>query len=411
MRDKDLYAQILGIKSPWQVARVELALSAGEVTVHVEQEPDARQCCPICARVSPGYDSRTRRWRHLDTCQYKTILVADAPRVKCQEHGVVTVAVPWAAPGSGYTAMFEALVIDWLKEASTSAVARLMRLSWNAIDGMMQRAVKRGLSRREEQCVTQIGVDETAFKKRHDYVTIVSDQQAGTVLHVGSDRKKATLKAWYDGLTEGQRVAIESVSMDMWPAFINATLESLPGAQEKIAFDKFHVAKYLGEAVDKVRRQEHKALMAQGYEDLKGSKYDWLYNPANMTRKQKQRFKALRDSTLKTARAWAIKELAMSLWHYVSKTWARKAWEQWLSWAVRCRLNPIKAVAKTIKAHLWGILNAIVLKVSNGPAEGLNSRIKMLKVRSRGFRNKERFANAIYFHFGGLDLYPEGVIR
>ena len=227
----------------------------------------------------------------------------------------------------------------------------------------------------------------------------------------GSDRKKETLNDWYGGLTEEQRAAIESVSMDMWPAFINATLESIPGADEKIAFDKFHVAKYLGEAVDKVRRQEHKALMAEGYEDLKGSKYDWLYNPENMTHKHKVRFKALRESTLKTARAWAIKELAMSLWHYVSKTWARKGWEQWLSWAVRSRLNPIKKVAKTIKEHLWGILNAVVLKVSNGPAEGLNSRIKMIKVRSRGFRNKERFANAIYFHLGGLDLYPEGVVR
>jgi len=411
MRDKDLYAQILGIESPWQVSGVELALSEGEVTIYVEQEEGAAQCCPTCREASPGYDSRRRRWRHLDTCQYKTILVADVPRVKCKEHGVVTVSVPWAEPGSGFTAMFEALVIDWLKEASTSAVSRLMGLSWNAIDGIMQRAVERGLSRREELFPTHIGVDETAFKKRHDYVTVVSDQEAGTVLHVGSDRKKATLKAWYESLTEAQREAIESVSMDMWPAFINATLESLPGAEEKIAFDKFHVAKYLGEAVDKVRRQEHKALMAEGNEDLKGSKYDWLYNPENMTRKQQRRFKALRESTLKTARAWAIKELAMSLWHYVSKTWARKGWEQWLSWAVRSRLNPIKEVAKTIKEHLWGILNAVVLKVSNGPAEGLNSRIKMIKVRSRGFRNKERFANAIYFHLGGLDLYPEGVRR
>lgn len=319
--------------------------------------------------------------------------------------------VPWAELGSGVTSMFEALVIDWLKESSTSAVSRLMGLSWNAIDGIMQRAVKRGLSRRETLCVTQLGVDETAFKKRHDYVTIVSDQEEGTVLHVGNDRKKATLKGWYKSLTEEQREAIESISMDMWPAFINATLESLPGADEKIAFDKFHVAKYLGEAVDKVHRQEHKALMAEGYEDLKGSKYDWLYNPENMTHDQKKRFKALHDSTLKTARAWAIKELAMSLWHYVSKTWARKGWEQWLSWVVRSRLGPIKEVAKTIKEHLWGILNAIVLKVSNGPAEGLNSRIKMIKVRARGFRNKERFANAIYFHLGGLDLYPEGIVR
>ena len=411
MRDKDLYAQILGIKSPWQVADVELSVSKGEVTVQVEQEAGAKSCCPSCGKESPGYDSRRRRWRHLDTCQYKTILVADVPRVKCEEHGVVTVSVPWAEPGSGFTAMFEALVIDWLKEASTSAVSRLMGLSWNAIDGIMQRAVARGLSRREAVFPTQIGVDETAFRKRHDYVTIVSDQQEGNVLHVGSDRRKETLKAWYESLTEEQRESIQSVSMDMWPAYINATLENLPEAQEKIAFDKFHVAKYLGEAVDKVRRQEHKALMAEGYEDLKGSKHDWLYNPENMTRKQKIRFKSLRDSTLKTARAWAIKELAMSLWHYVSKTWARKGWEQWLSWAVRSRLEPIKEVARTIKEHLWGILNAVVLKVSNGPAEGLNSRIKMIKVRSRGFRNKERFANAIYFHLGGLNLYPEGLVR
>ena len=203
--------------------------------------------------------------------------------------------------------------------------------------------------------------------------------------------------------------AIESVSMDMWPAFINATLEMVPGAESKIAFDKFHVAKYLGEAVDKVRREEHRKLMKAGKADLKGTKYDWLSNPKNMTRRQKQRFKALRDSTLKTARAWAIKELAMSLWGYVSKTWARKGWARWLSWAVRCRLEPMKKVAKTIKKHLWGILNAIVLKVSNGPAEGINSRIKAIKVRSHGFRNKERFANAIYFHLGGLDLYPEAI--
>ena len=268
MRDKDLYAQILGIKSPWQVAAVELSVSEGEVTVQVEQVEGVKSCCPSCGKESPGYDLRRRRWRHLDTCQYRTILVADVPRVKCEEHGVVTVSVPWAEPGSGFTAMFEALVIDWLKEASTSAVSRLMGLSWNAIDGIMQRAVERGLSRREEVFPTQIGVDETAFRKRHDYVTVVSDQEAGSVLHVGSDRKKETLKAWYESLTEEQREAIESVSMDMWPAFINATLESLPGAEEKIAFDKFHVAKYLGEADDKVSRQELKALLAEGFEVL-----------------------------------------------------------------------------------------------------------------------------------------------
>jgi transposase len=132
-------------------------------------------------------------------------------------------------------------------------------------------------------------------------------------------------------------------------------------------------------------------------------------NPGNMSLGQWRDFKALRESTLKTARAWAIKEFAMSIWHYTSRTWAIKAWKRWLSWAVRCRLDPMKKVSRTIKAHLWGIINAVVLKVDNGGAESINSRIKMIKVRSRGFRSKSRFRNAIYFHLGGLDLYPDEI--
>ena len=156
--------------------------------------------------------------------------------------------------------------------------------------------------------------------------------------------------------------------------------------------------------MDKVRRQEHKALRAEGDTTLTGSKYDWLTNRENMSRKQKRRFQSLKNSSLKTARAWAIKEMARNLWHYVHPTWALKGWKRWLSWAMRCRLEPVKEAAKTIKNHLWGIINAIILKVSNGPAESINSRIKTVKVRSRGFRNNERFATAIYFHLGGLDL-------
>ena len=149
----------------------------------------------------------------------------------------------------------------------------------------------------------------------------------------------------------------------------------------------------------------------EGWEDLKGTKYHWLTNLGNLSRKRQCEFKVLRESTLKTARAWAIKALAMRLWNYISRTWAEKRWKQWLSWALRCRLEPIKKVAKIIKEHLWGIINAILLKVTNGGAESINSRIKMIKIRSRGFRNKARYKNAIYFHLGELDLYPEGVRR
>ena len=197
--------------------------------------------------------------------------------------------------------------------------------------------------------------------------------------------------------------------MDMWPANINATRRHIPEADSKIAFDKFHVVKLLGDAVDKVRRQEHRGLMAQGDDVLKGSKYAWLTHAKNMTQAQRERFTALRTSTLKTARAWAIKDMAIQLWHYQSRAWAKKAWDRWLAWALRCRLAPMKAAAQTIKRQLWGILNAIVLNLHNGHAESMNSRIQRIKHRACGFRNRERFRNAIYFHLGGLKLYPPGL--
>ncbi|GIX26740.1 MAG: ISL3 family transposase [Burkholderiales bacterium] len=409
MRDIELYAQILGLRSPWKVAEVQLLREAEEVRVHVVPEPGATWTCPYCGRPSPGYDSRRRRWRHLDTCQYKTVLEADVPRVRCAEHGVVTVSVPWAEPGSGFTALFEALIIDWLKEASTQAVARQLKLSWHAIDRVMQRAVQRGMARRKVSSPQYPSVDETAFARRHEYVTVVTDQERGVVLHVADERKTESLAAYYAELSDEQKARIQAVAMDMWPAYIRATEAHIPQAEEKIAFDKFHVAKYLSEAVDKVRRQEHRSLLAVGEDCLKGSKYDWLTNPANRTCAQQNRFRALRDSSLKTARAWAIKEFAMGLWHYNSRTWAAKGWARWLAWAVRSRLEPVKRTAATIKKHLWGIINAVVLKVHNGHAESINSRIQRMKSRARGFRNRERFRNAIYFHLGGLDLYPAQV--
>ncbi len=155
-------------------------------------------------------------------------------------------------------------------------------------------------------------------------------------------------------LTPAQLDQIESVSMDMWPAYIQSTMVCVPGAKEKIAFDRFHVAKYLGAAVDKVRCQENRELMKQGIEDLKGTKYDWLTNLVNMSERQKERFRTLRKSTLRTARAWAIMETAQKLWHYISRTWAYKCWKRWLFWAMRCRLELVKKSCKNHQESLVG---------------------------------------------------------
>ena len=138
-----------------------------------------------------------------------------------------------------------------------------------------------------------------------------------------------------------------------------------------------------------------------------GTKYWWLTNPANVRDKiWNGRFAALRAGTLRTARAWAIKEEAMELWSYVTRGWALKAWKKWLGWALRSRLEPVKKAARTIRDHLWGILNAVLLRGTNATSESINSKIQRLKRRACGFRNRARFRRAIYFHLGGLDLYP-----
>ncbi|MDE0713337.1 MAG: transposase [Gammaproteobacteria bacterium] len=338
---KEQCNRLFGIEFPWAVTDVEIRHEEQTVKVHVSHDPGHELTCPQCGAACRGYDRRPREWRHLDTCQYRTILAADVPWVECPGHGMVTVPVPWAEPLPRFTMLFESVVIEWLKEASTSAVAR-------------------GLARRQERVCAHIGVDETSFRKHHDYVRWCRTRGKGRCCTwERTAGRQETLEGWYRSLTPAQLAGLESVSMDMWPAYIHANLEQVPEGEEKVAFDKLHLAKHLGDAVDKVRRQEHRALMREGCEDLKGSQYDWLTNPANMSRRRKSRFQALRDSTLKTARAWAIKKLAMSLWHYSSRTWAEKGWKRWLSWAVHCRLEPVKQAARTIRNLLWGILNAV----------------------------------------------------
>jgi len=409
MRDKELYAQILGIKPPWIVREVELALPAGEVIVHLDLDSSSPLTCPVCGEVSPGYDTRPRRWRHLDTCQYHTVIAAEVPRVECSEHGVHQITVPWAEPGGRFSALFEALAIDWMKETSLSGVCRLLALSWDEAAGIQKRAVKRGPERRELDPLTRIGIDETSFQKRHEYVTVVSDQDSGDVIYVADDRRRESLEGFYETLNEEELGGLESVSMDMWPAYIGTTLKYVPGAEEKIAFDKFHVAKHLGDAVDKVRRREHRDLTEAGRSDLTGTKYLWLRNPEKMSPGQWSQMKSLRHSTLRTAEAWSVKELAMSLWNYSSRSWARKAWQQCIFWAKETGLRPVIEVAAMLERHLEGILNAIVLGATNGRAEGINSRIQWIKKMACGFRNRERFRHAILFHLRGLDLYPASV--
>lgn len=406
---EEFYNAILGIESPWEVASISREIETRVVTAHVHYKKDIQLLCPKCEAESKLHDHRKRRWRHLDSCNHKTIIEASVPRVRCIEHGVTQLPVVWAEKNSRFTLEFESTVLLWLKEDPISTVANNFDISWDEVDGIMNRAIKRGLSRRKKTKPACIGIDETSFQKRHEYVTVILDKDQDVVIDVLDDRKAETLRNWFKTQNKSDFSVLKSISMDMWDPFINAVKANFENAQELIAFDRFHVAQHFGKAVDKVRAQENRIFYQSGKDNpLTRTRHQWLTNSQrtdNRATKRKE-FLQLTQLNLKTARAWRIKEAASLLWDYTYMGVAEKAWKKLLSWISRCQLKPIIRVGKMIRRYFWGILNAIKLKANNSMLEAKNSKIQKIKRMACGFRNRKRFKNAILFHLGGLDLMP-----
>ena len=405
MRDVELYRTILGLTPPWRVVTVDIDVKRQEILVKVDAGPGPFPC-PECQAEVSGYDRKPRRWRHLDTCQFTTWIEAVVPRVECPTHGVKQLPVPWAEPGSQFTALFERFAIDLLRECSVQGGADLLRITWDEAWGIKARAVTRGLARRGREVVAHLGVDEKAVAKRHRYLTVVADLDRSRVLYLADDRKQESLDGFWPTLTPAQREGLQAIAMDMWAPYIQSTLAHLDDASGKLVFDKFHVAKHLHDAVDKVRKAEHRALK-QGEDDrLTGTKYLWLMRPRDMTDEQRATFRSLQRSDLKVARAWALKERFRQLWGYTYLGAAQTFFARWFWRATHSRLKPMAAVAKLIQRHLPNVLTYLRHRLTNAGLEAVNATIQWVKKTARGFRNVEHFKTAIYFHCGGLDLYP-----
>jgi len=406
------YKDIIGVQAPWTITTVTKDEVSRKVTVRIEHDPEKPLACPICARSTKLYDHRVRVLRYLDTCQYETFLEVHVPRIKCKKDGVQQIQIPFAEKHSRFTSRFESAIIVWLQDCPISTVAENFNLSWDEVDGIMQRAVNRGLVRRKKQTVNNIGIDEVAYQKRHEYATIILDKDRDCVIDVLDDRKAETVKTWLKTQGSVDLSGLRSISMDMWDPFIKAFKEAIPEAEELIAFDRFHVSKLFNEALDKVRRREHSVFMNQvGESPLSKSRFEWLTNSNqtdNRTGKRKE-FLSLSRLDLETARAWRIKETANSLWDYFYMKVAEEAWKKLLWWISHSRIPEMIKVGKTIKNYFWGILNAIQLKVTNGMLEAKNNCIQRIKRMACGFRNRNRFRNAILFHLGKLDLFPSTI--
>jgi len=407
MKDTNLYEQILGLQKPWRVEKVALDVAGQRVDLWLEH-CDASWNCPECGKPCSLYDhSSERKWRHLDTCQFQTLIHARIPRVNCKDCGVKQVAVSWAQGQGGFTMLMERLIIDLLGECrNIKGVCEILDIHWEACFRVMRKAVERGQQRKGRNPPRYVGVGEKAFRKGHSYITVVSDLEERTVEWVAEGRETESLQAYYEQLNKEDLERIEAVVMDMWPAYMKATRASLANAEEKIVFDRFHVMKQLTEAVDMVRKQEHAVLRKQGDERLKKTKYMWLFSYENLPERYEESFEDLRESELRTARAWHIKELFRHLWDYRRVGWAIRFFKDWYAWAIRSQLEPIKKAARKLQRHVTGIVNYCRHRFTNAAAEGLNSKIMAVKRLVGGFRNTENFKTAIYFYCGGLDLHP-----
>ena len=399
------YALLLGIGSPWEV-KLELKLGEKKVEIELGWQWGQDAQCPECGRKCSIHDCAAERtWRHLDTMQFATLIRARTPRANCPEHGVKTMRVPWAEPQGRFTLLFERFAVEvLLASASVSQACELLDIGWETAHDIMRRAVARGLDRRQLEGMRYLGMDEKSFGRGQSYITLLTDLDQSRVVDVVEDRTRAAAEQLWQTLTPAQKQAVEAVAVDMWEPFIQTIQQEVPDAD--IVHDKFHVSKYLGEAVDKVRRQEHKALMAAGDDTLKGTRYLWLYNPQNFNPEQVGEFEVLKDLQLKVARAWAAKELFSKFWNYQSEGWARRFFKDWYGWVSRSRLKPVIEVAQMLKRHLENLLTYLKHHITNAMTEGLNSKIQSIKSAARGFRNFLNYRIRILFFCGRLDLYP-----
>ena len=404
MKDTALYEHLLGLKTPWVVKSVDLSLTERRVVVEVVLRRGQVWADPTDdtkrAHVN-GWSER--QWRHLDTCQFETIIKARVPQLKYSDGSVEELTVPWAERYSRVTTLMTGFVIKLLPACpSTQSVCALTRLSWGTVNAIMVSAVERGMLRRTEQEIAYLGIDEKSSEKGHRYASILTDIDRSRVLDLVPERKLDAAVSLLETLTPSQRASVKAVAMDMWPAFMSATKQCMP--QADIVHDKFHISKYLGEAVDAVRKQEHRRLSQAGTSPLTGSKWAWLKNYPDGRSAEAVSFRALNQLNLKTSRAWCIKENFTQFWSYSYKGAAKRFFDAWSTNAVRSRLEPVKKVVKMLRRHETGLLNFSQHKISNACAEGFNSAIQLIKANARGFRNFTNYRARILFHCGKLDL-------
>lgn len=410
-----LFASALGLTPPWIIESVGFdpkAEGGGAVEIRITFPRGSRFPCPECQEPCPAHDTHEQRWRHLNFFQYRAYLVASIPRVDCPTHGVRTFSgVSWAREGSGFTLLFEALVMLVAREMPVKAIARMVGEHDTRLWRLVEAHVEEARERVDMKGVDQLVVDETSRARGHDYVSLFVEpgEEQARVLFVADGRTHDTFKTFCSDLRAhgGDPERIRDVCMDMSEAFRKGATENLPKA--RITFDRFHVLKLVGEAVDEVRRLERVEQPA-----LRGTRYSWLKNPENLTGAQFERLVTLSKLNLKTAKAYHMRLNVREVWTRRSVKTAARILREWCRWVARSArpargqaksgLEPMARVARTIRENFRGILNYFRRRLTSGVIEGINSMAQAARARARGYRSPKTFKNMIYLIAGRLQF-------
>ncbi len=401
MRDNDLFQLALGVTSPWFVASSNFDTDNRRLDIRIDFKAGSRFECPECkAPACPVHDTVAKTWRHLDFFQHQAFLTARTPRINCTKCGVRLVTVPWARPGSGFTLLFEGFAMALAMHLPVAVAAkRFLKITDQRLWRIVFHYVEAAVARMDLADVSRVAIDETAAKRGQDYITLVVDIDGRRVVFVADGRIADTVRQFADHLEDhgGDASRIKQASTDMSAAFIKGVTENLTEAE--ITFDRFHVMKLIGHAIDEVRRDEVKAQP-----ELKGTRYLWTKNAVNLTARQSTVLDALSSTNLKTARAWRMRLAFQEIYDQPTRGWAEIFFDKWIGWAKRSRLDAMKAVARTMEKHRDGILAWFDSGISNGLIEGINSLVQAAKAKARGYRNSKTLKAVTYLIAGKLDL-------
>lgn len=397
---EELFQQALGIESPWFIKSIEFEAANKRLDIHVDFKRGSTFSDGSEGAPCKAYDTVNKTWRHLNFFQHECYLHARVPRIKRDDGCVRLISPPWSGVVSGFTLLFEALLIQLCKSMPVHNVSQLTGVSDYLIWRVLDVYINASKFYEELHDVDSIGMDETSIAKGHDYITLFVDLQEKRTIHISDGKGSGTVVDFVKYLEDrkGDREHITDVSCDMSPAFIKGVGEQLPKAE--ITFDKFHILKIINKGVDQVRREEAKENPL-----LKGARYIFLKNDSNLTVKQKltKETLCLSKLNLKSVRAMNIRESFQQIYSLDSLATFEESLKSWYFWATHSRLPPMIKAAKTVKRHWDGVMRWQKSKINNGILEGLNSVLQAAKRKARGYK-RTHFKTIAYLLTGKLDF-------